>query len=289
MSTAPIIDIRIKPPARDSDDDPPVDIPPEYMRYDDVYGFEARLNMPVPALIEEMRENGVGPSILQAEHEWGRYSDWNDRVAHIIERNPGAFACGFASVDPRDGMKAVREIDRAYHELGLRGVVFEPGFLRISPTDALCYPIYAKCVELGIPVGLHTGINFSSHGPIDNGRPILADRVACDFPELLLICHHGGWPWPHEAVAVAWKHKNVYLEFGAISPKYQASGAGGGWGDIAHFMDTVLRERVLFGTDWPMLRYDRALDELETLGLRPEAREAYLGGNAQRLLERILP
>jgi len=288
MSETQIIDIRIKPPARDSEDDPPVDIPQESMRYNDVYGFEERLNMPVPTLVAEMRDNGVGPSILQAEHEWGRYVDWNDRVAQIIEKNQDAFACGFASVDPRDGMKAVREIDRCYHELGLRGVVFEPGFLKISPTDALCYPIYSKCVELGIPVGLHTGINFSSHGPIDNGRPILADRVACDFPELLLICHHGGWPWPHEAVAVAWKHENVFLEFGAISPKYQAPGAGGGWGDIAHFMDTVLRDRVLFGTDWPMLRYDRALSEIESLGLRPEAREAYLRGNAQRLLERIL-
>lgn len=288
MSPSEIIDIRVKPPARDTGQDPPVDIPEQYMRYEDVYGYQERLDIPVPALIEEMRANGVGRSILQAEHEWGYYGDWNDRVAEIVKGHPEAFACGFASVDPRDGMAAVREVDRAYHELGLRGVVWEPGFLNLPPTDPQCYPLYAKCVELGIPVGLHTGINFSSHGAIENGRPIHVDQVACHFPELVLICHHGGWPWPHEAVAVAWKHKNVYLEFGAISPKYQAPGAGGGWGDIAHFMDTVLRDRVLFGTDWPMLRYDRAFAELESLGLRPESRDAYLGGNAQRLLERIM-
>ena len=68
---------------------------------------------------------------------------------------------------------------------------------------------------------------------------------------------------------MAWKHKNVYLEFGAIAPRYQAPGAGGGWGDIAHLMDTVLRDQVLFGTDWPMLRYERALNEIDLLGLRP--------------------
>jgi uncharacterized protein len=109
--------------------------------------------------------------------------------------------------------------------------------------------------------------------------------VACDFPDLVIICHHGGWPWPHESAAIAWKHPNVYLEFGAISPKYIAS--GGGWGDMAHFMDSVLREKVLFGTDWPMIRYERVLDEVDQLGLRELSSEAYLRGNAERLLERI--
>jgi predicted TIM-barrel fold metal-dependent hydrolase len=283
-----LIDFRIKPPVRDGAGDPEVTIPPEYMRYEEVYGFRERLNIPLPGLLEEMEVNGVGPSILQAEHEWGEDRFWNDRVAEIVQAHPNRFACGFASVDPRLGMDAVRELNRAHHELGLRGVVFEPGFLQIPPTDRRCYPIYAKCVELGLPVGLHTGINFSSHGTIANGRPLLVDQVACDFPELILICSHGGWPWPHEAAAVAWKHANVYLEFGAISPRYQAPGAGGGWGDIAHLMDTVLRDKILFGTDWPMLRYDRALSEIDSLGLRDESLEAYLHGNAERLLQRIL-
>ena len=66
-----------------------------------------------------------------------------------------------------------------------------------------------------------------------------------------------------------------------------APGAGGGWGDIVHMMDTVLRDQVLFGADWPMLRYERAFDEIDMLGLRPESRAAYLGGNAERLLERV--
>jgi predicted TIM-barrel fold metal-dependent hydrolase len=280
-----VIDIRIKPPLRDRATDPEIEIPPEYMRYDEIYGYGSLMNLTVEELVEEMEKFDVQRSILQAEHEWGRDEDWNDRVADVVAKHPDRFACGFASVDPRRGMEAVREVDRAYHELRLRGVVFEPGFLKISPTDRWCYPVYAKCVELGIPVGLHTGVNFSSHGPIANGRPLLVDEVACDFPDLVIICHHGGWPWPHESAAIAWKHPNVYLEFGAISPKYIAS--GGGWGDMAHFMDSVLREKVLFGTDWPMIRYERVLDEVDQLGLRELSSEAYLRGNAERLLERI--
>src|SRR5581483_387317 len=253
--------------------------------YDD---FLEHLDLTVDDWIADAKAHGVGPSVMQAEIEWLDCQELNDRLAEVVRRHPTEILCGFGCVDPRQPMAAVREVERAVRELGLRGIVFEPGFLGISPVDRRCYPVYAKCLELGVPVGLHTGINFSSHGPLEYERPVLVDRIACDFPELTLICHHGGWPWPHEAAAVAWKHKNVYLEFGAIAPRYQAPGAGGGWGDIAHLMDTVLRERVLFGTDWPMLRYERVLEELDLLGLRPASRAAYLGGNAERLLEGLV-
>lgn len=279
------IDIRIKPPLRDDDASERVVIPDEYRTYDELYGYGSLMNITVLELVEELRASSV-TGILQAEHEWGDDGPWNDRVATVVRDHPDLFHCGFASVDPRQGMAAVREIDRAYHELGLRGVCFQPGFLKLPPTDRRCYPVYAKCVELGLPVGLHTGVNFSASGPIDNGRPLHVDQVACDFPELVIICHHGGWPWPHEAVAVAWKHSNVYLEFGAIAPTYIAQ--GGGWGDMARFMDTILRSRILFGTDWPMLRYERAFAEIDKLGLRDESLGAYLRGNAEKLLERIL-
>ncbi len=284
-----VIDFRVKLPTRDSRNDPQPEVPPEYLRYDEVYkGFLEYLDYTVEDWISDAKAHGVGPSVMQAEVEWADYRELNDRLASVVQDHPNEVLCGFACVDPRDVMGAVREVVRAINELGLRGIVFEPGFLGISPVDRRCYPVYAKCTELGVPVGLHTGINFSSHGPLEFERPILIDHIARDFPDLTIICHHGGWPWPHEAAAVAWKHRNVYLEFGAIAPRYQAPGAGGGWGDIAHLMDTVLRERVLFGTDWPMLRYERALEEINLLGLRPQSRAAYLAGNAERLLDRLL-
>jgi predicted TIM-barrel fold metal-dependent hydrolase len=285
---APIIDFRVKLPTRDTREQPQPPVPEEYLHYDEVYeGFLQNLDCTVEDWIEEAERCGVDLGVMQAEVEWANPTELNDRLATVVRDNPDRVACGFGCVDPRDPMAAIEEVDRAILDHGLSGIVFEPGFLGISPIDRRCYPVYARCAQLGVPVGLHTGINFSSHGPLEFERPVLIDRVACDFPQLTLICHHGGWPWPHEAAAVAWKHKNVYLEFGAIAPRYMAPGAGGGWGDIAHLMDTVLREQVLFGADWPMLRYERALEEVELLGLRPESRDAYLGGNAQRLLERI--
>ena len=284
----PIIDFRVKLPTRDSREQPQPPIPEQYLHYDEVYeGFLSNLDCTVEDWLAEAARCGVELGVMQAEVEWADPQELNDRLAIVVRDNPDRVACGFACVDPRDVMGAVEEVDRAILDLGLSGIVFEPGFLGISPTDRRCYPVYARCAQLGVPVGLHTGINFSSHGPLEYERPFLIDRIACDFPQLTLICHHGGWPWPHEAAAVAWKHKNVYLEFGAIAPRYMAPGAGGGWGDIAHLMDTVLHEQVLFGADWPMLRYERALEEIELLGLRPESRDAYLGGNARRLLERI--
>ena len=283
-----IIDFRVKLPTRDSPQDPQPAVPEEYLHYDEVYaGFLENLELTLEDWIAEAERFGVGPSVMQAEVEWADPHELNDRLAAVVRANTDHVMCGFGCVDPRNVMDAVREVDRAIRELGLRGIVFEPGFLGISPIDRRCYPVYARCAQLGVPVGLHTGINFSSHGPLEHERPVLIDRIATDFPELTVICHHGGWPWPHEAAAVAWKHKNVYLEFGAIAPRYQAPLAGGGWGDIAHLMDTVLRDQVLFGTDWPMLRYERAVAEIDLLGLRPESRAAYLGGNARRLLERV--
>jgi predicted TIM-barrel fold metal-dependent hydrolase len=284
-----IIDFRVKLPAVTPDDERYAEVPSEYRRYGELYaGFEDNLALSVEDWIAEASAHGVGRSVLQAEVEWADCTQLNDRLAAELAAHPGELLCGFACVDPRNVGGALREVDRAIRELGLSGIVFEPGFLEISPLDRRCYPVYAKCAELGVPVGLHTGVNFSSHGPLEYERPMLIDRIAADFPDLTLICHHGGWPWPHEAAAVAWKHANVYLEFGAIAPRYMAPGVGGGWGDIAHLMDTVLREQILFGTDWPMMRYERVFAELDLLGLRPESRVAYLGGNAARLLDRVL-
>jgi predicted TIM-barrel fold metal-dependent hydrolase len=110
--------------------------------------------------------------------------------------------------------------------------------------------------------------------------------VACDFPDLVIVCNHGGWPWITESLAVAWKHSNVYLEFGAIAPKYMADPRGG-WQPLPHWMRTQLRSKVLLGTDWPMLRYDRLLDELPLLELSSDAERAYTCENAQRIIESV--
>jgi predicted TIM-barrel fold metal-dependent hydrolase len=187
-----IVDFRVKLPTRDSRGDPQPEVPAEYLHYAEVYDrFLEDLDLTVEDWLSEAAAHGVGPCVMQAEVEWADYHELNDRLATVVANHPGELLCGFACVDPREVMGAVHEVDRAINELGLRGIVFEPGFLGISPIDRRCYPVYARCVQLGVPVGLHTGINFSSHGPLEFERPVLIDRIATDFPDLQLICHHG--------------------------------------------------------------------------------------------------
>jgi predicted TIM-barrel fold metal-dependent hydrolase len=280
-----LIDFRIKPPVRDTDADPPVDLGAILDRYDEVYGMRERFNTPFEELAAEMEQFGVR-GIMQAEfEESGRSRYWNQRVAELVSRRPDLFVGGIAGVDPREP-DALDELEWAHDELGLRGLVVQPGFLGLPATDARCYPLYAYCERRGVPVTIHTGINFTPHGPIELGRPLYVDRVACDFPNLVLVCNHGGWPWVTESLAVAWKHQNVYLEFGAIAPKYLADPRGG-WQPLPHWMRTQLKDKILLGTDWPMLRYERLVNELPLLELPPDAHEAYTRGNATQVINGV--
>jgi uncharacterized protein len=283
MTDREMIDFRIKPPQRDSASDPEVELAPGMERYDGLYGMRELFNTPFDELVAEMERFGVR-GIIQAEYESsGESRQWNDRVAELVGRRPDLFVGGIATVEPGQP-DLIEELDRAHDELGLRGVVFQPGFLRVYPTDERCNAIYEYCARREVPVTMHTGVNFTLDGSIDYGRPLWVDRVACDYPDLVIVCNHGGWPWVNEAIAVAWKHRNVYLEFGAIAPKYMADPRGG-WQPMPHWMRTQLRDQVLLGTDWPMLRYERLVEELPLLELGDKAEAAYLRDNAARVIE----
>lgn len=279
-----MIDFRIRPPLRDNDASERVTLAPKMARYDELYGMEARSNLTFEQLIAEMERFRVR-GVMQAEYEAGVARDWNLRVAQLVERRPDLFIGGVASVDPADA-GALQELEWAHDDLGLRGLVIQPGFLEIDITDPRCMRLYEFCRERAVPVTIHTGVNFSSTGSIAFGRPLEVDKVACAFPGLTIVCNHGGWPWILESLAVAWKHPTVFLEFGAVAPKYMAH-PGGGWHPVTHWMDRQLRSQILLGTDWPMLRYQRLVDELPLLGLRPESEAAYVRGNAERIIERV--
>lgn len=280
-----LIDFRIKPPVRDTAADPTVQPGPILSRYEEVYGMTDRINATVEDLVAEMEKFGVR-GILQAEfEEGGRSRYWNERVAELVGRHPDLFIGGIASVDPTQA-DALDELRWAHDELGLRGVVIQPGFLGLYPNDTRCFSVYAFCEARGVPVTLHTGVNFTPNCSIDFGRPVHVDHVACAFPNLTIVCNHGGWPWITESIAVAWKHRNVYLEFGAIAPKYMAHPQGG-WQPMPHWMRTQLRDKVLLGTDWPMLSYERLVEELPLLELGEQALAAYTHGNAERIINQV--
>jgi uncharacterized protein len=171
-------------------------------------------------------------------------------------------------------------------ERGARGVNLQPFSYRLLASDRRFYPLYQKCQELGVPVTIHSSINFSNDRSIKFGRPLELCDVACDFPDLVIVANHGGWPWVPELVAIAWKHANVFIEIGAVAPKYIGT-PGTGWELLMqHGNSSLLSDRVLFATD-NMIPYARAVEELQELPLKDDVKEAWLGGNAARLLEQV--
>jgi len=286
VSGLQVIDFRIQPPWSwtSHDEEPTASAGSEGYRA--VYGADYKRGASFAALTSEMQRHGV-QGIVHSEPTSGSAADWNERTAEVIRRGDGRFLGGFCNADPRDIMGGVREIDRAYRDLGLRGLTLLPDFYNIDLADKRCYPLIAKAAELKMPVALHVGVNFTRHSPIRHGHPAFVDEIACHFPDLVIICCHGGWPWATEMIAIAWKHANVYLEFGAVAPRYLAS-PDSGWQPMRHFMNTQLQDRILFGSDWPMIRYDRLFEELPRLQLKDSVLEKYLRTNALSLLDRMM-
>ena len=206
----------------------------------------------------------------------------NDYYGEIVRKFPDKFI-GFAGIDPLKGMDAIREIRRAY-DLGLRGVAVRPFMFKIPPTHAKMYPIYATCVELNIPIWFHLSINYSTNS-MEYERPIFLDVVAQDFPELRMIAGHGGWPWINEMVAVAWRNPNIYIDIASYLPKYIGM-KDTGWEPLIHYGNSVLQDRILFGSTWLFmgLSIKQLADEVYKLPLKEEVKHKWLYQNAARLL-----
>ncbi|MSP98166.1 MAG: amidohydrolase [Betaproteobacteria bacterium] len=208
----------------------------------------------------------------------------NDYVADMVRKHPDVFI-GFASVDPHKGIKAVQELERSARELGLRGVKFHQGIQAFYPNDRKCYPVYEKCAELGLPVIFHMGHTGAGAGTpggggirLDYGRPIpYLDDVAVDFPELTIIGAHPAWPWHDELLSVVLHKANVYMDLSGWSPKYFPP-------SVIQHANTLLQDKVMFGTDYPLLTPERWLKDFEAAPFKEEVRKKILLDNALRVL-----
>lgn len=211
--------------------------------------------------------------------------DSNDYVAEIVRAYPERFI-GFATVDPWKGKMAVDEVERAVVELGLKGLKLHPVHQAFFPNDQRFYPLYQKCSDLGIPVLFHSGYSAAGTGMPGGGglklkysQPIpYFDDVAADFPNLTIIMAHPGWPWVDQQIAVALHKPNVYIDLSGWSPKYIPEA-------LIRDANTRLRDKVLFGSDYPYLPPERWLREFEALPIREEVRPKILLENAKRVLK----
>jgi predicted TIM-barrel fold metal-dependent hydrolase len=206
----------------------------------------------------------------------------NEAVAEFC-REQGPRFIGYAGVDPHKGMRAIRELEHAVKELGLRGLNLQCFEHRLPINDKRMYPLYAKCIELDVPVNLHASTNFSTDCLMEHGRPLLLDEVMVHFPELKVVASPPGWPWCHELVGVAWRHRNVFIGVSAVRPKYLAVPTSG-YEALLQYGNSVLQDQMIFGTSFPMQPIDRAVAEIHELPLKSAVREKWLYGNAARLL-----
>ncbi|MGD0115537.1 MAG: amidohydrolase family protein [Dehalococcoidia bacterium] len=199
----------------------------------------------------------------------------NDEVAAFVAQYPERLV-GVASVDLRRPVAAVHELRRAVRELGMRALRIVPWLWGLPPNDRRYYPLYAECVELGIPfctqVG-HTGPLRTS----ETGRPIpYIDDVALEFPDLVIVGGHIGYPWTDEMIALATKYPNVYIDTSAYTARRFPS-------ELVAYVRANGRRKVMFATNYPMITASRALEGLDGLELDEEATELFLSGNARRV------
>jgi hypothetical protein len=250
------------------------------------------LEMSEDAVLDALDRAGIEQTLITGFDEWSSVHETfipNELVAGLAERHPGRFI-PFAGVDLLKGMEAVRELEHLVRDRGFRGLSLRPFMIGLAAGDRRYYPLYAKCVELGIPLSIHTSANWTTVSVNDLGHPRHLDAVAAHFPELQIIMSHAGYPWVLEAVLLAWKYPNVYLELAAHRPKYLAA-PGTGWEPLLRFGQTTIKEKVLFGTGWFLLGRPPAqiLEEFRALPVADDVLELWLHGNAERLLGAPVP
>ena len=231
------------------------------------------------AMLERMDEAGVEKVFVTQTKMWSYRNKWMymdtrlEEVAQYTARFPQRFV-GLAGYNPFRIGESLREIDTAVKEHGFRGVYVHIYGFDIPLSDARMYPLYAKCVELDVPVSMQVG-HVLEGMPSDHGRPMHLDRIACDFPELKMIGAHTGWPWVDELLSVCMKWDNVWFGVDAWYPKYLKH-------EVVQFIGSRMgQDRCLWGTNG--LPWRESLAQLDQLGLRPEAKRKLVHDNAVQL------
>ena len=231
------------------------------------------------------RERNLAAVIFTVDSEsvTGRPAVPNEEVAEVAAANPDVLI-PFASIDPAKGRRGVEDARRLISDYGVRGFKFHPNLQAFFPNDRHAYPLYEVIAEAGLPALFHSGHSGIGAGLPGGGgirlkysNPMYVDDVAADFPELMIVLAHPSFPWQDEAISVALHKQQVYIDLSGWSPKYFPP-------QLVQYANTLLRDRVLFGSDFPLITPDRWLADFEQLELKPEVRPLILKENAARLL-----
>jgi predicted TIM-barrel fold metal-dependent hydrolase len=231
--------------------------------------------VPLEETVRALDQAGVRVALITAW--WGPRGPLidNDEVAAIVARHPDRLV-GVASVDLWQPMGAVRELRRCVRQLGFRGLRLLPWLWNLPPDDRRYYPLYAECIELGIPSCMQVG-HTGPLCPSEPGRPIpYVDHVALEFPELTIVGGHIGYPWTAEMISLATKYPNVHIDTSAYTVRRYP-------GELVEYLRGHGRRKVLFGSNHPFWPPARCLEGFAALQLDAEAERLFLGDNARRV------
>lgn len=201
----------------------------------------------------------------------------SESVMEAARKYPDLFI-PFVGVDPNKGKLAEKEL-RDWIDQGAKGLKILGYMIKMYVNDPRLYPLYDMCQQAGLVVSFHLGHAAPPNTYSKYGQPIYLDDVAVDFPDLTLVGAHAGFPWMDEMYSVCWKHENVYCDIGAWMPRYLPP-------SFIRYMDGPISHKVLFGTDWPSLPFQKVIDDLLALPLKDERKERILWKNAMGIIER---
>jgi predicted TIM-barrel fold metal-dependent hydrolase len=237
----------------------------------------------VPEMAEMYRKLKMAFVVFTVDSLRQKKKITNEEIAELAHQHADV-AIPFASVNPHRGTEGVRLARKLIKEYGVKGFKFHPSEQDFFPNDRLAYPLYEAIAEAKLPALFHTGQTGVGAGTPGGGgirlkysNPMLLDDVAADFPEMPIVLAHPSFPWQEEALSVATHKPQVYIDLSGWSPKYFPP-------QLVRYANSLLQDKVLFGTDYPALTPERWLADFETLDIKPAVRPKILKDNAARLL-----
>jgi predicted TIM-barrel fold metal-dependent hydrolase len=237
----------------------------------------------VPEMAEMYRKLKMAFVVFTVDSPREKRKITNEEIAELARKNSDV-AIPFASIDPHRGTEGVKAARKLISEYKVKGFKFHPTMQEFYPNDRLAYPLYEAIAEAKLPALFHTGQTGVGAGTRGGGgirlkysNPLYLDDVAVDFPDMPIILAHPSFPWQEEALSVATHKPQVYIDLSGWSPKYFPP-------LLVQYANTLLKDKILFGSDYPVLSPERWIEEFHKLPIRPEVRPLILKENAARLL-----
>jgi len=256
----------------------------EYDRAADKY-FKSNRRPTIDETIAHYRERRIGlvMFMVDAEAQLGRRRIPNEEIAEAAAKNSDVMIA-FASIDPHKGRMGAREARKLVEEHGVKGFKFHPTVQGFHPYDRMAWPIYEVIAEHRLPAIFHSGHSGIGSGMrcggglrLEYSNPMHLDDVAIAFPDMQIVIAHPSFPWQDEALSVAMHKPNVWIDLSGWSPKYFPP-------QLVQYANTLLRDRMLFGSDYPLITPERWMSDFEQGGFRDEVKPLILKRNAMRLL-----